>query len=142
MRRAPAVAVPSDELDEVLGGRPPTVADLPRLTQTQHIVDETLRLYPPGWMLGREATEPLELGGYRVAKGTTVFMTAYAIHRDPRWFDDPDAFRPERWADGLLHRIPRYAYFPFGAGPRIVPPPPSLPLLSSRWWLSFPTGSS
>jgi cytochrome P450 len=107
------------ELDRVLGGRPPTVADLPGLTYTQHIVDETLRLYPPGWMLGREAIEPLELGGYRLAKGTTVFMTACVIHRDLRWFDEPDAFRPERWADGLVQRIPRYAYFPFGGGPRI-----------------------
>ncbi len=70
-------------------------------------------------MIGREATEPLELGGYRVAQGTTIFMTACVIHRDPRWYDDPDAFRPERWADGLLQRIPRYAYFPFGGGPRI-----------------------
>ena len=108
-----------DELDRVLGGRPPTVDDLPRLGYTESIINETLRLYPPAWMLGREAIEPLELGGYRVAKGTTVFMTAYAIHRDSRWFDDPDAFRPGRWADGLIQRIPRYAYFPFGGGPRI-----------------------
>lgn len=108
-----------DELGHVLDGRPPTVADFPRLTYTESIVNETLRLYPPGWMLGREAIEPLELGGYRVAKGTTVFMTAYVIHRDNRWYDDPDTFRPERWADGLIQRIPRYAYFPFGGGPRI-----------------------
>jgi cytochrome P450 len=107
------------ELERVLGGRLPTVADLPRLTYTESIVNETLRLYPAGWMLGREAIEPLELGGYPIARGTTVFMTAYVIHRDPRWFDDPDAFRPERWADGLIQRIPRYAYFPFGGGPRI-----------------------
>jgi cytochrome P450 len=107
------------ELDRVLGGHPPTFADLPRLAYTESIIHETLRLYPPGWMLGREAIEPLELGGYRVSKGTTVFMTAHVIHRDPRWFDDPDAFRPGRWADGLIQRIPRYAYFPFGGGPRI-----------------------
>ncbi len=108
-----------DELASVLDGRPPTLAELPRLTYTENIVNETLRLYPPGWMLGREAIEPLELGGYRIAKGTTVFMTACVIHRDSRWFDDPAAFRPERWADGLIQRIPRYAYFPFGGGPRI-----------------------
>jgi cytochrome P450 len=108
-----------DELDRVLGGRLPTVADLPRLNYTESIVNETLRLYPPAWMLGREAIEPLDLGGYRIAKRTTVFMTACVIHRDPRWFDDPDAFRPGRWADGLIQRIPRYAYFPFGGGPRI-----------------------
>jgi cytochrome P450 len=108
-----------DELVRVLDGRPPTLADLPRLSYTENIVNETLRLYPPGWMLGREAIEPLELGGYRIATGTTIFMTAYVIHRDARWFDAPDAFRPERWADGLIQRIPRYAYFPFGGGPRI-----------------------
>jgi cytochrome P450 len=107
------------ELDRVLGGRPATIADLPRLTYAENIISETLRLYPPGWMLGREAIEPLELGGYRIPKGTTVFMTACVIHRDDRWFDDPDAFRPDRWADGLIQRIPRYAYFPFGGGPRI-----------------------
>jgi cytochrome P450 len=107
------------ELDRVLGGRAPTVADLPRLCVTEGIISETLRLYPPGWMLGREAIEPVELGGYRIARGTTVFMTAYVIHRDPRWFDDPEEFRPERWADGLIQRIPRYAFFPFGGGPRI-----------------------
>jgi cytochrome P450 len=108
-----------DELDRVLGGRPPSLADLPGLGYTEHIITETLRLYPPGWMLGREAIEPVELAGYRVPKGTTVFMSACVIHRDPRWFDDPDAFRPDRWADGLIQRIPRYAYFPFGGGPRI-----------------------
>jgi cytochrome P450 len=107
------------EVDTVLGGRLPTLADLPRLTFTDNIITETLRLYPPGWMLGREAIVPLELGGYRVAKGTTVFMSTYVIQRDPRWYDDPDAFRPDRWSGGLLQRIPRYAYFPFGGGPRI-----------------------
>jgi cytochrome P450 len=107
------------ELDRVLEGRRPTLADLPRLPYTDGVVNEALRLYPPAWMLGREANEPLELGGYRIARGTTIFLTACVIHRDPRWYDDPDAFRPERWADGLLQRIPRYAYFPFGGGPRI-----------------------
>jgi cytochrome P450 len=107
------------ELEGVLGGRPPSVDDLPRLNRAENIIAETLRLYPPGWMLGREAIEPVELGGYLIARGTTVFMTASVIHRDPRWYDDPAAFQPERWADGLIQRIPRYAYFPFGGGPRI-----------------------
>lgn len=108
-----------DELDRVLEGRAPTLADLPRMPYTEHVVSESLRLFPPAWMLGREAIEPLELGGYPIERGTTIFMTACVIHRDPRWFDDPDAFRPERWDDGLAQRIPRYAYFPFGGGPRI-----------------------
>ena len=70
-------------------------------------------------LLGREAIEPVELGGYPIPRGTTVFMTAWAIHRDARWFNDPDSFQPDRWDDGLIQRIPRYAYFPFGGGPRI-----------------------
>ncbi len=80
---------------------------------------ETLRAYPTVWTIGREATEPVELGGYRIPAGMTIFMPQWVIHRDARWFDDPQAFRPERWADGLMQRIPRYAYFPFGGGPRI-----------------------
>jgi cytochrome P450 len=107
------------ELESVLGGRPPTVDDLPHLKFTEHIITETLRLYPPGWMLGREAIEPLDLGGYRIPRGTTVFMATCVIHRDARWYEAPETFRPERWADGLIQRIPRYAYFPFGGGPRM-----------------------
>ncbi len=107
------------ELDEVLEGRLPTLADLPRLSYAESIVTETLRLYPAGWMIGREAIEPVELGGYRIPTGTTVFMSPWVVHRDPRWFDEPDVFRPERWHGGLIQRIHRYAYFPFGGGPRI-----------------------
>jgi cytochrome P450 len=110
-----------DELDGVLGHRPPTMADLARLRFTSMIITETLRLYPTVWMLGREAVEPVELGGYSLPIGLTVFMPQWTIHRDPRWFDDPEAFRPERWEPGLrlLESIPRYAYFPFGGGPRV-----------------------
>jgi cytochrome P450 len=107
------------ELDEVLGGRSPTVADLPRLTYTESVINETLRIYPTVWMLGREAIEPLELGGYQIPVGTTIFMPQWVIHRDSRWFEGPLEFRPERWRAGLLQRIPRYSYFPFGGGPRI-----------------------
>ena len=70
-------------------------------------------------MLGREAIEPVELGGYLIPPGTTIFMPQWVIHRDARWFDNPEAFRPERWEGGLIGRIHRYAYFPFGGGPRI-----------------------
>ncbi|MBV8077669.1 MAG: cytochrome P450, partial [Planctomycetaceae bacterium] len=107
------------ELAEVLGGRAPGVADLPRLAYTEHVVTETLRLYPTVWLLGREAIEPCEVGGYRVPVGTTVYMSQWVVHRDPRFFDDPEVYHPDRWADGLAQRLPRYAYFPFGGGPRI-----------------------
>jgi cytochrome P450 len=102
-----------------LEGRPPTLADLPRLTYTAMIITETLRLYPTVWMVGREPIEPVELGGYAIEPGTTVFMPQWTIHRDSRWFDDPTSFRPERWENGLLEKLPRYSYVPFGGGPRI-----------------------
>jgi cytochrome P450 len=108
-----------EELDRVLGDRAPTMADLSSLPYTEHVITETLRLYPTVWILGREAIEPSQVGGYRVPVGTTVYMSQWVVHRDPRFFDDPESFRPERWQDGLLKRIPRYAYFPFGGGPRI-----------------------
>jgi cytochrome P450 len=107
------------EIDEVLGDRAPSVADLPRLRYTESIIHETLRIYPTAWMIGREATESVQLGGYAIPAGTTVFLPQWVIHRDSRWFDDPETFRPERWLDGLMQRIHRYAYFPFGGGPRI-----------------------
>jgi cytochrome P450 len=107
------------ELDRVLGGRAPTLADLPNLPYAEHVVTEALRLYPTVWLLGREAIEPTEVGGYRVPVGMTVYMSQWVVHRDPRWYDDPEKYRPERWADGLQKRLHRYAYFPFGGGPRI-----------------------
>jgi cytochrome P450 len=107
------------EVDAILGERAPTLADLPRLRYTGMIVTESLRIFPTVWMVGREAIEPVELGGFRIPVGTTVFMPQWTIHRDARWYDDPESFRPERWHDGLMERLPRYAYFPFGGGPRI-----------------------
>jgi cytochrome P450 len=107
------------EVDRVLGGRPPTVADLPRLGFTENIITEALRVYPTVWMIGREAIDPVELDGFQIPAGTTVFMAQWVVHRDSRWYDDPEVFRPERWEGGLIQRIHRYAYFPFGGGPRI-----------------------
>jgi cytochrome P450 len=107
------------ELDEVLGGRAPELPDLPRLRYADWVVTEALRVYPTVWMLGREAVEPCTIGGYHVRKGLTLFMSQWVLHRDARFFEDALTFRPERWADGLARRLPRYAYFPFGGGPRI-----------------------
>ena len=107
------------ELDEVLGGRAPTAADLPRLKFTEQIAKESMRLYPPAYGLGREAIEECEIGGYRVPKGTQVFMFQWATQRDPRFYDEPLAFRPERWTEDFIEHLPKYAYFPFGGGPRV-----------------------
>jgi cytochrome P450 len=106
------------ELETVLSGRTPTVADLPRLPYTERVVMESMRLYPPAYGLGREAIRKCEIGGYPVPAGRTVFMYQWIVHRDPRWYDQPNEFLPGRWADGLAQRLPRFAYFPFGGGPR------------------------
>lgn len=104
------------ELDEVLGGRTPSVSDLPKLKYTEMITKEAMRLYPPAYAVGREAIEETEIGGYRVPKGTQLFAFQWVTHRDPRYFDQPDAFKPERWESS--EQVSKYAYFPFGAGPR------------------------
>ena len=107
------------ELDATLGGQLPTVADLSRLPYAGMVVSEVLRLYPPASVLTREVITDFAIDGYRVVPGTEIVMSPWVMHRDPRYFADPEAFRPERWADGLASRLPRYAYFPFGGGPRL-----------------------
>ena len=107
------------EWKRVLDGRTPTPEDLPNLPYTDAVLTEAMRVYPPVYLIGREATCDLELGGYRVKRGTTIFMSQWANHRDPRYFADPEKFIPERWEDGLAKRLPKYAYYPFGGGPRV-----------------------
>ena len=107
------------ELFEVLDRRPATVADLPRLPYTDAVVKESMRLYPPAYVLGREAIEDCEIGGYNVPARATIYMSPWVLHRDPRWFVEPEKFLPERWLDGLAARLPRFAYMPFGGGPRV-----------------------
>ncbi|MBA3472101.1 MAG: cytochrome P450, partial [Rubrobacter sp.] len=108
-----------EELREVLAGRPPIVEDLPRLRYTDMVVKESMRLYPPAWAFGREALADCEIGGYHVPAGTQLIMSQWVMHRDPRYYDEPGKFRPERWGDGSTEGLPKYAYFPFGGGPRL-----------------------
>ena len=109
-----------EEWSRVLAGRSPTPDDLAHLPYTDAVLTEAMRVYPPVYLIGREATRDLELGGYRVKKGYTIFMSQWVSHRDPRYFGpDPETFRPERWLDGLAKRLPKYAYYPFGGGPRV-----------------------
>ena len=106
------------ELREVLGGRAPAVADLPRLRYAGMVVNEALRLFPPAYGLGRQAVKPTELGGHAVHPKDIVIAPTWVVQRDSRWFEDPLAFCPERWDGDLAQRLPRFAYFPFGGGPR------------------------
>ena len=109
----------SEECAAVLGKRAATVEDLGQLVFAEHVVMEAMRLFPPAWAIGREAAQDCEIGGYPVASGTTIIMSPWVIHRDERHFQEPAEFRPDRWRDDLARRLPRFAYFPFGGGPRI-----------------------
>ncbi len=107
------------ELDQVLGDRAPTPADVPMLKYADWIIKESMRLYPPAWGIGRELTHDAEVGGKMFPKGTQFLMIQWVTHRDPRWFENPESFTPERWDHDLIKKLPRGAYFPFGDGPRV-----------------------
>jgi cytochrome P450 len=107
------------ELDEVLAGRAPSFGDLARLKYAEMIAKESMRLYPPAYGVGRQAVEDCEIGGYRVPAGTQLFAFQWVTQRDPRFFDHPDEFNPDRWSEALTSNLPKYAYFPFGGGPRV-----------------------
>ena len=108
-----------EEWQRVLNGRAPNPSDLAALPYTAAVISEAMRLYPPVYVIGREAVTDLELGGYRVKRGYTVLMSQWVNHRDPKYFADPERFSPERWLDGLATRLPKFAYYPFGGGQRI-----------------------
>jgi cytochrome P450 len=107
-----------DEADDVLADHDPSAQDVKRLPFTEAVVLESMRLYPPAFAIGREAIRAVELGDYTMPRGTTVFISPWVMHRDPRFFDEPDAFRPARWMDGLAGRISPFVFLPFGLGPR------------------------
>ena len=107
-----------EELDAVLGGREPTYEDVPKLKYTEMVLAESMRLYPPAWAMGRLALAAFALGPYFMPKGTNVFLCQYVMHRDPRYFPDPERFDPARWTPEAKASRPRFSYFPFGAGAR------------------------
>jgi cytochrome P450 len=107
------------ELHSVLGGRSPTMRDLANLPYTERVVKEAMRLYPPVWALVRTALHDCEIGGYRIPAKSPVIMSQWVMHRDPRYYDQPDRFLPDRWLDDRYNIAPRFSYFPFGGGPRI-----------------------
>ena len=109
-----------DEVDQVVGDRLPTLDDLPQLAMTRAIVAESMRLYPPAYIVGRRAVEPYSVGGFDFPARTIFLCPQFLVHRDPRWWPEPDRFIPQRWLDAAATAArPKLAYFPFGAGTRI-----------------------
>ena len=106
------------ELRAVLNGRSPRVQDLSRLPYTERVVKEAMRLYPPAWAIVRNSLKDSDLGGYRVPAGATVMMSQWVMHRDPRYYDQPEQFNPDRWLEGRAKGASKFTYFPFGGGPR------------------------
>ena len=107
------------EVSDVLGDRRARAVDVPALRLHDAVVRETMRLYPPAWVIGRTPVEPIEVGGHRVDPGEQIMVSPWVVHRDPRWWTEPAAFRPERWSNGETQDLHRFAYLPFGGGPRV-----------------------
>jgi cytochrome P450 len=108
-----------EELSQVLGGRTPQLEDLPRLVYTDKVVKESMRLYPPAWSLARTVAKEIELASYKLPVGSNVVMSPWILHRDPRFFEHPERFNPDRWTADAAQHLPKFAYFPFGGGPRL-----------------------
>jgi cytochrome P450 len=109
----------AEEVRRVAGDRPPGWDDLPHLVRTEMAFKEAMRLYPPVYFFSREVTGAAEVGGYQLPRGSYVHLFPLLVHRDPRWFDRPEEFSPDRFAPGEEDRLPPFAYFPFGGGPRL-----------------------
>ena len=107
-----------EELDAVLGGRPPGFADLANLTYTRMVLEEAMRLYPPAWGISRQALAADELSGFRLPAGWIALVIPYVLHRLPKYWDDPERFDPERFLPERSADRPKFVYLPFGAGPR------------------------
>jgi cytochrome P450 len=106
-----------EEVDRVLAGRLPTFDDLPQLKYTEAVFAEAMRLYPPAWIIGRRVKTDYPIGEYSIPAQSIITLSPYVVHRDPRWFPDPDRFKPERWTQP--DDRPKFSYFPFGGGTRV-----------------------
>ena len=102
----------------MLGGRTADLGDLGKLPYLHAVIQESLRLYPPAYMMARTNVEAVNIGGYEIAPGTTLLASQWVMQRGERFFERPERFLPERWLDGLEEKLPAGVYFPFGDGPR------------------------
>jgi cytochrome P450 len=107
------------EIQRVIGTRAPTFDDIPQLGYVDQVLREAMRLYPPAFLISRSSREEVTIGDYTIPAHTDVHMSQYAMHRDARFYANPDVFMPERWTDEFKAQLPKYAYFPFGGGPRL-----------------------
>jgi cytochrome P450 len=107
------------EVDEVLNGRLPTVDDYPKLSYTEMVLAESMRLYPPAWITARRALNDYEINGYLIPAQSLLLMSQYLMHRNEKYFADPLKFDPERWRPEAKESRPKFSYFPFGGGPRM-----------------------
>ena len=108
-----------DELKSVLGAKKnPTIGDVPKLVYAKKIITESLRLYPPAWALGRQVVKDYKVDNYSIPAGAIIIMSQYVMHRDKRYFSDPEGFNPDRWTDDFKRHLPKFSYFPFGGGIR------------------------
>jgi cytochrome P450 len=107
-----------DEIELVLGNRIPTADDIPKLQYTEMVLRESMRLYPPVWTMGRHVENDYSVGEYTIPAGSSILMCQYVMHHDPRYYEKPEEFNPDRWTDDFKTRLPRFSYFPFGGGIR------------------------
>jgi cytochrome P450 len=109
----------SAEAQSVLANGQSSATDVSKFIFCEQVIRESMRLYPPAYVIGRRPLEDITIGDHFIPAGTNVLMSQWIVQRDPRWYDEPLRFHPDRWADGLASRLPKYAYFPFGGGPRV-----------------------
>jgi len=109
----------ADEAGDVLGDRSATAADLPKLEHARRALSESMRLYPPVWVIGRSPSEDVRFDGYPVPRGSLIFISPYVTQRHPKFWEDPEGFDPDRFAPEKQKAMHRFQYFPFSAGPRM-----------------------
>lgn len=119
LKHPPVLQSLRNEIQRVLGARTATMADMMHLDYTEKVIRESMRLFPPAYTISRHSIDAVQIGDYHIPANKDINLSQIAVQRDPRWYDNPDAFVPERWSTAFRAALPKYAYFPFGGGPRL-----------------------